>query len=127
MWKKFGLGLALLFAPTVAGAANMMNIFLQEDNGTNTLQFAGSDFNISGLIFGDFFFNNITGTARPSLSGPGVLEVSLNVTTCAFAPGTPCTGEPGIGVPGVSHTLIVSVTALGETDPLGNVAWISMR
>jgi len=58
----------------------MMGIFLQEDNGNNSLCcFAGSDFNVGGIIFGDFLFNSITGAARASLSGPGVLEVSLNV------------------------------------------------
>ena len=111
MWKKFGLGLVLLFAPTVAGAATMMEFFLQEDNGTNGGLLTCCDFNRS-TIFGDFFIN-MTGAARPSLSGPGVLELSLNVESLV-----PTSS-------GVSHTLIVTVAALGDTDPHGNVAWIS--
>ena len=100
-----------LLLPSARAQAATITIGLQEDGGAISTLTGGDNFGISGVVFGDFLFNNISGTTQPGAPSPFLLfSQSLDVS-----------GGGGTG----THVLNVFVTASGLTDPLGTIPIMS--
>jgi hypothetical protein len=103
--KKLALALLATAAMILPASAGNVTIGLQEDGGTIAQAGGGSNFTLTGVSFGTFQLNNISGTTQPDLPPPGLLSSqNFNVTSDAT---------------GMLHVLNVFVTAQGLTNPLG--------
>ena len=99
--KSLLAGLLLVSVLSLPASAATVTIGLSEDGGPITAFSGGSNFNITGVSFGTFQVNNVTGTAFPSLPFPELLDSqAINVSSRA-------TSGP--------HELTVYVAAQGST------------
>jgi hypothetical protein len=102
--RKLALALLATAAMILPASAGNITIGLQEDGGAIASAGGGSNFALTGVSFGTFQLNNISGTTQPDLTDGGLLSSqSFNVTSTV----------------GGFHVLNVFVTAQNLLSPSG--------